>query len=181
MSIESTEKVPENHPQRCQNTNAAGNPCLNKALEGCTYCSACGGARQRVVQEQKSIRTYRLAKFQARLNEFATDPNIKGLRDEIGILRIMLEERLNSLSTPLEILSHTHTISDLASKIEKLVTSCHKLEKSMGEYLDKNTIVQLGMEIVQIITRHVDDPKAIDNIAGELSTLISRTINESEE
>ena len=179
--LQPTEKVKMDDPLRCQNTNAAGNPCQNKALPNCTYCSACGGARQQVVQENQRIRTYRLAKFQARMDELTDDPGLKSVRDEIAILRIILEERLNSLKTPMEIVAHTHTIADLTVKIEKLVSSCHKLEKSTGEYLDKNTIIQLGMEIVQIITKHVDDGKAIDNIATELSALIGRTINEPDE
>jgi len=154
---------------------------MNKRIEGCDFCSACGDAVQAIAQEKQRIRTYRLAKFQARMDDLVDHANVKSLRDEIAILRIVMEERLNSLSTPMEILSHAHTISDLAVKIEKLVSSCHKIEKSMGEYLDKNTIVQLGMEIVQIVTRHVDDGKAIDNIAKDLSDVISRTINEPEE
>ena len=176
-----TEKVKMDDPLRCAGINDAGNPCMNKALDGIAYCSACGGANILKQQNDSKVRTYRLAKFQARMDELTDDPKIKGLRDEIAILRIMLEERLNSLSSPLEIIAHTHTIADLTVKIEKLVTSCHKIEKSMGDYLDKNTIVQLGMELVQIITKHVDDTKAIDNISIDLASLISRTINEPEE
>jgi len=179
--LRSTEKTTLDDPLRCQNINAAGNPCLNKALPGCKNCSACGGAVEIRAQENQRVRTYRLAKFQARMDELVEHPHIKSLRDEIAILRIMLEERLNSLNTPIEIMAHTHTIADLISKIEKTVTSCHKLEKSMGEYLDKNTIIQLGMEMVQIITKHVDDTKAIDNIANDVSDLIGRTIESNEE
>lgn len=156
-------------PEKCEHSG-----CINKRLEGVQFCAFHGGNRQLSVQENQNLRTYRLAKFQAQLDKFASQPNIKNLRDEIAILRIMMEERLNSLSSPLEIMAHTHTISDLCMKIEKLVTSCHKLEKSMGNYLDKTAVIQLGMEIVQIITKYVKDGDAIDAIAKELASAIDR-------
>lgn len=152
-------------------------PCQNKKLPGVDYCAKCGGGKALKDKEKKSLRAYRLAKYQARMEDFANHSQVKGLREEIGILRILMEEKLNSLNTPLELLAHTHTISDLAIKIEKLVTSCHKLEKSMDTFLDSNQVVQLGLEIVKIITTHVDDPKAIENISNDLAKVMERIFN----
>ena len=175
MANYETEKT-DNPDERCEHPG-----CINKKLNGATMCGFHGGNKQIQSQENRNIRTYRLAKFQAQLDKFANQPNIKSLRDEIGILRIMMEERLNSLNSPLEIMAHTHTISDLCMKIEKLVTSCHKLEKSMGNYLDKSAVIQLGMEIVQIITKYVKDASAIDAIAKELAAAIDRVAKLVEE
>lgn len=149
-------------------------PCENKKLDGVNYCAKCGGGKALADKEKRSLSAYRLAKFQDRVSRFSDHSGIKGLRDEIGILRMVMEERLNQINTPLELLTHTHTISDLAVKIEKLVTSCHKLEKSMDTFLDANQVMQLGLEIVQIITTHVDDPKAIENISNDLAKTLER-------
>jgi hypothetical protein len=152
----------------CQAVRANGGNCPNKPLEGTNFCAAHGGNKSLDSQEKARIRTYRLAKYQGRMDDFVNQPNIKSLRDEIGILRILMEERLNSLQNPLEILAHSATISDLCLKIEKLVTSCHKLEKSMGEYLDKNAIIQLAGEITGIINRYVSDADIVEKIATEI-------------
>jgi len=152
--------------------------CTWKAVEGCTHCAMHGGANQAKNNNKKAIRTYTLTKFRDQMDHFMGDDNIKGLREEIGILRIVMQERLEQCTTSVDLLSHSHMIGDLAMKIEKLVTSCNKIEKSLGQYLDKNATVQLGMEVVAIVTKHVDDTKAIENIAEDLLGAIERITSE---
>jgi hypothetical protein len=176
-----THKVAADDPTRCQGIDRTGNQCNNQAIEGVKFCGACGGNKCLEVLNNKNIRIYRLAKYRDRLDEMVTHPNVKSLREEIGILRILLEERMASLQTPLEVMAHSCTISDLIIKIERLVTSCHKLEKNLGEYLDKNTITQIGMEMVQIITKYITDPKVIDNICNDMLAMLKRATNESPE
>ena len=148
--------------------------CTWQSVEGQNHCAKHGGAVELSQEKKELVRTYNLTKFRAKLDHFSGDENVKGLREEIGILRIVMEERLNQCQTGVDLLSHAHMIGELATKIEKLVSSCNKIEKSLGQYLDKNSVVQLGMEIVTIVTRHVDDTKAIDNIATELIQVIER-------
>jgi len=168
------------HPTQKAHTNPCngvrgGSRCPNEAMEGSDFCPACGGPPQLKAREQKSLSGYMLAKYQARMSDFADSDGIKSLKDEIGILRILMEERLNQIQTPLDLLTHTHTISDLATKIEKLVSSCQRLDKLTGQFLDKSQVVQLGLEILTIITKHVDDQKAIDNITEDLLSLITNS------
>jgi len=148
--------------------------CSLKKVENTDYCARHGGARSAKLQEKQRVRAYNLSKYKARLDRFTESSTITDLRDEIAILRMTLEAKLNNLETDTELIAHAHGISDLILKIEKLVSSCHRLEKSMGNFLDKNTVVQLGMEIVQIITKHVDDSKAIDNVTSDLADLLQR-------
>ena len=55
-------------------------------------------------------------------------------------------------------------------KIDKVVTSCHKLEKNLGLHMDKSAILQFGAEVIQLITKEVknkDEIKAVaDGILG---------------
>jgi len=156
-------------PLCCQYDN-----CTWEVVKGQTHCAKHGGCVELKNAEKSKVRTYTLTKFRAQMTHFLDDDNIKGLREEIGILRIVLQERLNMCESSVDLLSHAHTIGDLAMKIEKLVSSCNKIEKSLGQYLDQNAIVQLGMEVVAIVTKHVDDTKAIENIADDLIKVIER-------
>jgi len=72
------------------------------------------------------------------------------------------------------LLTQTHTISDLAIKIEKLVSSCQRIDKLTGQFLDKTQVVQLGLEIIGIINKHVDDPKAVENISEDLLEILTK-------
>lgn len=165
--------VKSDDPSKCVNPN-----CNYKAIEGCQHCAACGGNAELAAKQKRELKNYRLGKMRARLEHFTYSDGLKSLREEIGILRVLMEEKLNSLNSPIELIAHTHTISDLALKIEKLVSSCDKLDKSMANYLDKGQLVQLGMEIVSIINKHIEDVDVIDKISEEFATLIERTLNE---
>jgi len=167
-------KTKANDPTRCQFEH-----CVFKSVEGTERCPKHGGANIALSNEKQSIRTYRLSKFQARLEEFANDPNVKSLREEIGILRILMEEKFNSIATDLDLIAQAGGISDLCMKIEKLVSSCQRIEKSMGQYLDKNQVTQLGTETVQVIAENIKDPDVIEAITDGIITIMKRLLNES--
>jgi len=135
---------------RCQAVNSKGQ-CLNMAYKDSKFCLAHGGNKSAQAQEAKNIRNYQLAKWNDRLERFGNSDGIKSLRDEIGILRMMMEERLNLCNDAQDLVLQSGPISDLVMKIDKVVTSCHKLEGAMGQLLDKAALVQFAGEVISII------------------------------
>jgi hypothetical protein len=175
----------EADPNRCQGMTAHGQ-CLIIAVPGGKYCKMHGGQESNQLA-QKSIRNYRLLKFQARVNDFADNEQAKSLREEIGILRMVLEETLlrcedeNPEKARLNLLIESSKITDMVSRIDKLVSSCHRLELATGGLLDKSAAIQLGAQIVSVISHHIDDENIIDAISAEIMTAIQGArINEAE-
>lgn len=99
-----------------------------------------------------ATRQYKLLKWQERVSQFAEHSEAKNLRDEIGILRMMLEERLNMCTDSQELMMHSSVISSLVEKIERTVLSCHKLEDSMGSLLDKSILIQFADRVISIVS-----------------------------
>jgi hypothetical protein len=127
------------------------------------------GANSSVISKTNEVkRNYRLARWKDRVGELADSDQIKSLREEIGILRMIMEEILNKCEDSTDLLMASHRISDTAMKIEKLVVSCDKLETRMGQLLSKRAIVQLAGTYVQIINSHVSDPETIEQISEEM-------------
>lgn len=155
------------HPDRCAGI-AAGEQCPMFAVKGGTQCMLHGGNKQLASQEAKSLRNYQLTKFRAQLERHATSDNIKGLRDEIGILRMMLETRLNKCNDEMDLLLHSGPISDMVLKIDRLVNSCHKLEGSMGQLLDKTAILQFANVVIDIISDEITDETVVNKIADRI-------------
>ena len=122
--------------------------------------------------EKEKIRNYRLTKFQARVDDFVNNEAVKSLREEIGILRMTLEETMNQCKSSTELLLLSGKISDLVMKIEKIVMSCHKLEAQTGALLDKNAILQLGNILVEIISEYITDEDALTKISGQIISAI---------
>lgn len=171
-------------PNRCQALGAQGSQCLNEAMrvgEGFTKnCSFHGGVDEANKQSTNRQNMYRLAKFGERVKDFAGHNQVKGLRDEIGILRMVLEERLNRCQDNDELILSSNVIGDLVLKIERLVTSCHKLEASMGQLLDRQQIIQFAEAVVKVVADHIQDPAALALIAGAIERITEAQLSGAE-
>jgi len=164
----------DDDPERCQAITAYGQ-CLNKAVPGGKNCLAHGGNKQLEKQRKESLRNYQLGKFQAALEKQATSPNIKCLRDEIAILRILMQEKFNKCNDATDLILQSGPISDLVLKIDKVVTSCHKLEGSMGQLLDKTAILQFANEVIKIIAVELEGEEVkLNKIADQILKIVGR-------
>lgn len=150
-----TREMPEE--LRCDFNISTGDRCGNRIVDGCTRCPLHGANKQLQANENKSLRLYRLAKHQGRVDELADHAKVKGLREEIAILRILLEEKWNTCGDEHELMMMSGPISDLVMKIEKLVASCHRLESSLGGLLDKTRIKQIASEMMNSVAQHLTE------------------------
>jgi hypothetical protein len=141
------------------------------------YCPM-HGANKGVIKANGEVRrNYQLRRWKNRVDSFADNDQIKSLREEIGILRMVMEELLNKCEDSTDLLMTSHRIADVAMKIEKLVVSCDKLENRMGLLLSKRAVVQLAGEYVQIINNYVSDPDTIERISEEMICATERIDN----
>ncbi len=156
----------EDDIDRCQGITAYGQ-CDFREIPGKKLCAIHISNTLRI-DEKQNQRNYRIAKYRTRLEELVDNPQAKNLREEIGLLRILLEEQFNACQNTTDLLLHSNKISDLVLKIEKLVASCHRLEKSTGALLDKSAAIQLAGKFVQIIAEEVDSPELIEKISNRM-------------
>jgi hypothetical protein len=162
-------KCEPDSPFRCQAVVKLGQ-CPFTAIENTKNCHmhTNGG-----VQAKAALTNYRLGKWQARLNELASSDAVKSLRDEIGIMRMTLEEIVNRCQDSNDLIIYSGKIADMATRIEKLVSSCHRLELSTGSLLDRQDILQLAANLVDIMTRHIPDQDVIDVVSEEITIAIN--------
>lgn len=153
-------------PDRCQAVVANGQ-CPYKHVPNSLYCPMHGGNRAVQKQEKDNIRNYQIAKYQARLDQFAENPKVKSLREEIALLRMILETTVNKCNDPDDILMFSNKISDLVMKVEKVVTACHRLEQSTGQLLDRSMALNFASQILDIIAKHVQGD-VLDQISNEI-------------
>jgi hypothetical protein len=152
--------------------------CRYRAVPGGTTCYLHGGNKTLQSQRLASLNAYRLSKFQAEIQRHAEDDGIKSLRTEIGILRVIMEERLNACKDSTDLLLQSGPISDLVSKIERVVTSCHKLENQMGQLLDKQALMNFANTVISIVTSHVSDENTINAIANGIIAAMAQKDDE---
>lgn len=169
------------HPDRCQGIRYGQGQCINLAAAHSPFCLCHGGNTGAESVERKALSNYRLTKWQARLEDKTSQTEIKSLRDEIGILRVVMEETINHCTSDMELTIQSSKIADLAMKLEKLVSSCHKLEGSMGKLMDKSAILQFAAEVVEIICKELKgDEEKISAIGEQIFHAVGRIGLETE-
>lgn len=167
----------ESDPERCQGVNQGNNnfsgQCHYKRVKGSNFCPRHGGnvALQKI--EKEKTRNYYLGKWRQRVNEFADNPEIKSLREEIGIVRMMIETVLGKCQDENDLLIFSNQIQQLIQQAQKLVESCHKLEQSTGALLDKQTILVVCDSIVKIISEHITDGDVLDVLSGKMVDVVA--------
>jgi len=161
--------------QQCSVYLPTGAQCHNESVEGGTTCQAHGGCMQLAHANNLELRNFRLTKFRADIGRLANSDNIKSLRDEIGILRMILESLINRCGDVTELLINGAQIGDLVGKIEKLVASCHKIEGSTGELLDKQILIRFTDSVISVISTEVADAATVGRITDKLIEALKET------
>ena len=167
----------EDDPRRCQHIIPTKGQCWNVAVENSTNCPAHGGNKAFEANKKAELRNYRLNKFKVRIQELGNSDDIISLRDEIGILRMLLEEKINKCNDTNDLILMSGPLSDLIMKVEKIVTSCNRLEAKLGNHLDRTKVLQFAQTIVQIIGTHISDEKTLETISQEILTALKDTSN----
>lgn len=162
-------------PERCQGSVPATGQCRNKRSPGSEFCPV-HGTQQVHTQKVAQNRQYRLNKWRNRLSEFADAPEIKSLREEIGIVRITLEEVMNQCNSANDIIIYSDKICKMVQQIDALVTSCHRMEEKTGTMLDKTKISQILDVILAAITSVITDPDILTNITAQIEVNLCQTL-----
>ena len=166
-------RVEENDPTRCQAVAFGSGQCPYQAVPGIKYCSRHGGNKAAADGERKRVHDYQLQIWQQRVDEFASSEKVTSLAGEIGILRLHLESIQNMCKDSNDLLIYSTRISDLAMKIDKLITTFDKLQNRSGNLLNKSAALVLAGQIVDIITAHVDDPLKVNLISEGIINLVA--------
>lgn len=165
--------VAEDAANRCE-VSHAHKQCPYGVIPGTKRCPRHTGGHLVPLVKQQEIDTYRLGVFQERVRQFATDPRIKGLRDEIGILRLVLEQLFNKCEDAHDLLIASSKIGQIVSQIKDTVVAASRLEAALGQTIDKVQAMQLAEAIINVIVTHVEDPDLLELISADIGNLVER-------
>jgi len=140
-------------------------------VPGGQYCLPHGGIRQIEKQKRQEMRNYRLSKYKARAEELGNSTHISSLKDEVAILRILIEEKINFCQDTQQLLLMSGPLSDLIMKCTVIVEKCHKLDAKLGNLLDRERVVIFAQTLIEIIGDYVEEEQL-----DEISTKITKSL-----
>ena len=163
-------KTTEDDPNRCQSNDAKGQ-CLNKAVDGSEYCPCHGGRRS-----QQKIYELKASKYQAAIERHCEHDGVKSLRAEIGILRMLMETRLNLIQDDTDLMLQSQSISNLTVQLEKLVSSCNKIDLQLSNIITEDHAIQWMAEISDVIAEYVKDSEIKALIADKIQSSLVKIL-----
>ena len=141
--------------------------CTHAAVDGTNFCPRHGGTRIRRRLASERLRMYHLKQWKKRVEEFSGHAEVKDLHEEIGIVRMMLEETLNGCTDADSLLQHTGRITSMIDKVQTLVATVDKMESRAA--LSPEILSKLAAEWVQIICVYVTDERQLEELSGRLT------------
>ncbi len=160
---------------QCEHVNKYSGQCSRQACEGTNKCPIhTHGDREKIEK-----RVYRLQNMDRRLrHETLSDHDeLHSIREEIAVARMILEERLNSIKTDADLISACGPLNTLLLTIEKLTSSCLKLDKSVGNLLAKPVLLKMASDLVAIILEELVDIPGHEAIIDKISARIIETMS----
>jgi len=147
--------------------------CQSEAADGSPFCKIHGP-----VSTDQGLRHYLITN---RLLGNSPDRHcaveeIKDLRSEIALTRALIETRLNLSQSETELIASMGILHQYLTTVEKLVSSCHRMDSSLGNLLNKASILNLAQELVNIIVTELDGVPGRDEIVDKISAQILAVI-----
>jgi len=161
--------VEANDPRRCQGISMNGEQCRYRAMDGFDKCVGHGGNGVKAANQ----RIYNVAQWKARIGAHADHREVYNLREDLGVLRILLETQLNACMDDNQLLMRSPAIADLVMRIEKLVPKAAKLEEHFRSLLDINAVANFADTVVSAVVEEIDKfnmtPEDRDKILDRLA------------
>jgi hypothetical protein len=146
--------------------------CTRLSIEGSDFCIVHAKV-SKADAHKKRVQHYLLSnpELQTRLNRQASVEEVRSLREEIHLARVMVETRLDLIEDGDRgaMLAAFSNVNTYLQTIEKLVSSCHRMEVSLGTLLSKASIFTLGQEIVSILADELQGIEGYEEIVDRIS------------
>jgi hypothetical protein len=164
------ERVAPDDPRRCHavNVGMSRDQCPMKAVDGSKFCRLHGGINQENLNKKAALSNYRLQQYSERVADFANNPEVKNLREEIGIIRMTLENLLNQCDNANKLMIYSDKITNLVNVVSKLIQTAQNLEEKNNNLLDRKIVIVIADSITTIIGNYIKDPDALNEIGAKI-------------
>jgi len=165
-------------PQCIYTTNSS--QCNNLTIDPSGYCSTHKRTRKGVKKERNYLLNNPV--LNSSIQRQDTLNELKSLREEIMLARALVETRLNLAETDAELVASMPLIQSYIVTIEKLVSTCQRMEVSIGELLSKASLLTIAQEIVSVLNETLDTlpnkEEIVDQVSIKLIPILNRKQNE---
>lgn len=162
-------------PRRCKAASVDGQ-CMNRAEHGAEYCRVHGG---RSTQKEEDFRSYMLARVEDRIRLAQLSDHlepVKALRDSVALQHMLIERRYNLIQNDADLMSACGAINQMLLTMERLLTSAHRLEQSLGALLSRDEIMRLAKFMIEVVIDELQGVEGYEEIVDRIADRLLYTI-----
>ncbi len=172
-------RVDDFDPRRCQAVIPSRGQCNLMAVEGSQYRPCHGGNKAAQDQKKARIHRYRVAKYQARVDSLTDNNAIKSLRDEIALIRMLVQNHLNFVEQDdNHLLTFSSVIQKLIRQVESLSISCAQIENKLKDFMDAGNAIEMAHDLIGAVRTKVPDSEISSAVRHEVTEAISHLHSE---
>jgi uncharacterized protein YunC (DUF1805 family) len=138
--------------RRCQSSSHKGQ-CTEISVLGTDHC-----VKHTNLEKVNAVRTrkYFLSTADQSLYEhYADDNQLTSLRDEIAILRMMMQNTLSTAQSEVERVNAYSKVNYFILSLERVMKTCISLEMKLNELVGKAALMRLGQQLCQILVNRL--------------------------
>lgn len=168
-----TEKCKPDDPRRCQSVTRDGQ-CRYLSVDGSEHCSHHNGNQRGGNQlEQKRKDRYLIdqADLRQSYERFNDDQGYLGLKDEISLISMVLQKRINSIQSDADCTMAVGHVNLLTQRLESMKINLIKIQSSLGLVLGKDELRLLARNMAQILDEELD---GLDDKAERMDRIVER-------
>lgn len=173
--IPDPQRVEESSPNRCQYSSIM--QCSYHKAEGQNYCKYHLPMMNANFRKVQKVKKYRLTQMFMRVEEFASNPELKNLNEEIAVLNATLENLMGQCHTPFDMIMNQTRLENLVEKIAKVTLMNLRIQEKIGKALDEVTLSYL----MDVVSKAITDEALTDEQLIRISKKIGDGISKSKE
>ena len=173
----SDELIRLDDPQRCKKVTPTGQ-CEHRSLDGSDFCQIHGGALAARASERRQYLLNEV-RHRERLQQFSEHGAVFSLKEEIGLVRLLIETRLNTLNDDEALVAAIPQLDKLMLTTSKLVADAAKLELQLGHVLTKDVVYTLAKMFVDIVAEEVSVFDGHEEVVDRITSRIAEAVAES--
>jgi len=162
----------QDEKDRCAKSN-----CPYEKVEHTDFCPRHGANKQLEKKAKEMGYQFKLERVRNRLDLLVADPKRYRLDEELGLMRITLEDTINAITTRAEdkeyaLFAASDTIRNLVNTIEKLAQTCVTQSRSLGLLMTADEVLEQVQKIIDVIAEELDDEETVIRIADRISVVL---------
>ena len=174
-----TEKCNTDDPRRCQSVTRDGQ-CRYLSVEGSEHCAYHNGNQRggnQLEQRKKDRYLIDQADLRQSYERFNDDKGYLGLKDEISLLSMILQKRINSIQSDADNMMAVGHINILTQRLESMKINLIKFQTSLGLVLGKDELRILARNMAQILDEELE---GLPDKAARMDRIVERLFSEIE-